>query len=198
MADKSSGSVSLPNITFHAYWYESRPDVLRFELEALDLFKKEYDASVNNSLFRYTVATEGGKLLTTADGKLSVALRIPVKVTPSSPWEVWVMRMIFSHNHPYEQEDCGKFGGTIQIYPYSRHRVTSNGVSEIPINYNHHHLVYEGGNRNSTPFICQLRNAKSPSINAYHALDQTVRWIVNYTIWERTGRDIDGEAIASC
>lgn len=183
MIDKTTNCfIHFPDTFLHSHWYEERPNVLELELKSLEEFKGTY----NHPLFDYYPTI-------TDDGTLSVAIRLPIKIT-SSPWEVWILDMRFLDNHAlYKQENDGLFGGSIRIYPDSRHKLAGDGSFEVPIIKTYHHFVRENGNPNGPYYMCQLESAEDYEINARRALDQAIRWIANYITWESTGIDVDGE-----
>lgn len=41
------------------------------------------------------------------------------------------------------------------------------------------------------PYICQVRCAKSEDVNGYKVMTRVLRWINVYSVWEKTGVDID-------
>ena len=41
------------------------------------------------------------------------------------------------------------------------------------------------------PYICQVRTTNSEEVNGYKAMTRVLRWLEVYSIWERTGVDID-------
>ena len=69
------------------------------------------------------------------------------------------------------------FGGSIKVYPLTK------------LKPGFHHLIPDASM--GLPYICQVRTANSEEVNGYKAMTRVLRWLEVYSIWERTGVDID-------
>lgn len=148
------------------YWYEKENgDLYHFERECFFQFMREY----NHPDCRVAFAFDNAK-------RFVVEAAVPFKAAPDAPWRTFKFHIVYEHDHPGRDAD-GMFGGSIKVYPLTR------------LKPGFHHMVRDPAM--GLPYICQVRSATSEGVNGYTVMKRVVRWIAVYSIWERTGVDID-------
>lgn len=149
-----------------AYWYEKENgELLRFEKDCYLKFMKEY----NNPDERLTFCFD-------KNHRFCVEIALPFKVAPDAPWRTFKFHIVYEHDHPGRGTD-GTFGGSIKVYPLTK------------LKPGFHHMISDSSM--GAPFICQAREVRSEDVNGYKCMTRVLRWIEVYSIWERTGRDVD-------
>ena len=178
------------------YWYnaigkdgsERGKQSLQFEISMLEKFKNEQGPE--NFWYKAQFRT---------DGRLEVIFILRYRITRYSPYQQWTFQMIYGDNYGEAQDVSAhglnaEFGGAIQVYPIdpAPSKLTRNGRM-------FHHLVHEGST--DRYFLCRMRTAATDEsargggsqLHAYKALQNVLRWLTVYNIWQKTGRDVDAE-----
>lgn len=148
------------------YWYQKENGALyQFERNCYFQFMKEY-------------SHPNLKLAFSFDNKRRFVtdVAIPFKAAPDVPWRTFKFHIVYEHDHPGRGAD-GLFGGSIKVYPLTK------------LKPGFHHLIPDASM--GLPYICQVRTANSEEVNGYKAMTRVLRWLEVYSIWERTGVDID-------
>ena len=149
-----------------AYWYEKEGgSLLQFEKECYFQFMREYNHPQVELRFSFDKKR-----------RFCVDMVLPFKAAPDRPWRRFSFHIVYEHDHPGRGAD-GLFGGSIKVYPMTR------------LKPGFHHLISDSAM--GLPYICQVRSAKSEDVNGYKVMTRVLRWIEVYSIWEKTGVDID-------
>lgn len=148
------------------YWYEAEGgSLLEFEKNCFFQFLREY----NNPNVQLQFSFDKKR-------RFCVDIALPFKVSPETPWRRFNFHIVYEHDHPGRGAD-GLFGGSIKVYPMTR------------LKPGFHHLISDSSM--GLPYICQVRSARSEDVNGYKVMTRVLRWIEVYSIWEKTGVDID-------
>jgi len=149
-----------------AYWYEKENGaLLNFEKQCYFNFMKEYNHPGLRVSFDYD-----------KQHRFCVEVVIPFKAAPDVPWRIFKFHIVYEQDHPGRGED-GLFGGSIRIYPLMR------------LKPGFRHLIKDPAM--NLPYMCQVHTANSQDVNGYKAMTRVLRWLLVYSIWEKTGVDID-------
>lgn len=149
-----------------AYWYEKdNGSLLQFEKDCYFQFMREYNHPGQRLTFSFD-----------KQRRFCVDIALPFKAAPEIPWRTFIFHIVYEHSHP-ERGGDGLFGGSIKIYPLMR------------LKPGFHHLISDPVM--GCPYICQVRSATSAEVNGYKAMTRLLRWMLVYSVWEKTGVDID-------
>lgn len=148
------------------YWYEKEnKSLLNFEKNCYFQFMREY----NHPQQKLTFAFDNKR-------RFCVDITLPFKVAPESLWRTFKFHIVYEHDFPGRDSD-GLFGGSIKVYPMMR------------LKPGFHHLISDPSM--GLPYVCQVKSTSSENVNGYMAMKRILRWIQVYSIWEKTGTDID-------
>lgn len=161
---------------------------LQFEYDMLEKFKKEQGPEN----FWY-------KAQFREDGKFEVIFIIRFRLTKYSEYQRWTFQMVYGDNYGAAQDVSSRglnaeFGGAIQVYPIDPPPAKLKRGDRM-----FHHLVHDGNT--GRYFLCRMKSAATnessssggSQLHAYKALQNVLRWLTVYNIWQKTGRDIDAE-----
>lgn len=148
------------------YWYEKENgELLRFEKECYLQFMREYKHPDMRLSFMFD-----------SMHRFCVEITLPFKMDPKAAWRKFKFHIVYEHDHPGRGSD-GLFGGSIKVYPMTK------------LKPGFHHLINDS--TMGLPYICQVRSANSQDVNGYKVMTRVCRWIDVYSVWEKTGVDLD-------